>query len=195
MANKDCNFDRQQLIILVISDCPFPFSTQAVLILPMLTRTFAFKSIATFLLLELMLLGGCSDAKSTQSVQKQSETAGKTAETPSINPTQKTPESASTATQIQGKWNPVAFIAPDGQPMDLSQLSEAERNALSWEFTPDGMVKFADRKGQFKLDGSRMSVTNLNTGNVSEYEFSLSETELTIVNTDRATFKLKKGPS
>ena len=161
----------------------------------MLTRTFAFKSIATFLLLELMLLGGCSDAKSTPSVQKPSETAQKTAEKPSTNPTQKTPEPASAATQIYGKWSPVAFIAPDGKPMDLSQLSETERNALSWEFTPDGMVKFADREGQFKLDGNRMSVTNLNTENVSEYEFSLSETELTIVNTEGATFKLTKGKS
>lgn len=165
----------------------------------MLTRTFALKSITTFLLLESILLGGCSDAKSTQSGQKPTEAAQKPAVKSSTksaeNKTESAPTAAQTAAQIYGLWKPVAFITPDGKPMDLSQLSEAERNALSWEFTPEGTVKFADREGQFKIEGSRLSVTNLNTGNVAEYEFSLAETELTIVNTEGATFKLTKGKS
>jgi hypothetical protein len=161
----------------------------------MLTRTFALKSIAAFLLLELMLLGGCSDATPIQSEQKPTEATEKPAVNSSKNSAENHVKPASTTAKIYGKWNPVAFVAPDGKPMDLSQLSEAQRNALSWEFTPEGTVKFADREGRFTIEGSRLSVTNVTTGNVAEYEFNLSETELTIVNSDRATFKLTKGKS
>lgn len=93
---------------------------------------------------------------------------------------------------LYGKWQPIAYIDPNGQQVDLTELPEAEKESLSWEFTQDGYIKLGDIEGNFEVEGDRIIAKNESSGNQKEFEFSVSATELNIISDDGATLKLAR---
>lgn len=112
-------------------------------------------------------------------------------------PTQKQTQGESTEGSheielLYGKWQPIAYIDINGQQVDLTELPDAEKESLSWEFTPDGYIKLGDIEGTFEVEGDRIIAKNESSGNQKEFEFSVSETELNIISDDGATLKLSR---
>jgi len=147
---------------------------------------------------EIVFISGCNSSDS--------DTAKIASETPSsvdsnvfntALPNQKQTQGESTEGSheielLYGKWQPIAYIDPNGQQVDLTELPDEEKESLSWEFTPDGYIKLGEIEGTFEVKSDRIIAKNENSGNQKEFEFSVSETELNIISDDGATLKLSR---
>jgi hypothetical protein len=146
----------------------------------------------------LLLISGCSQSD-TSTAQTPSETPTTPASDSQKNvfsTTQKTEktgtEAGNTIELLYGKWKPIAYIDVNGKETDLTALPDSEKATLSWEFTPEGTVKLGEIEGSFEVQGNQIIAKNESSGNEKRFEFSVSETELTIVSDDGATLKLAR---
>lgn len=154
--------------------------------------------IVSLLLPTFLVISGCS-----QSEKITAQTSSETPNTPAsdsqknvFSPKQKTEktgiESGNNIDLLYGKWKPIAYIDVNGKETDLTALPDSEKATLSWEFTPEGTVKLGEIEGSFEVQGNQIIAKNESSGNEKRFEFSVSETELTIVSDDGATLKLAR---
>lgn len=153
---------------------------------------------ASLLLFSTIWIFGCSqtDATSEKTPSETQSTPDSNVFNNSISTAKQTnPQISTTSTEIEllyGNWNPVAYIDPNGQQTDLTALPEPQQASLSWEFTPEGTVKLGDIQGSFEVEGNQIIAKNESSGNERRFEFSVSDTELTIVSDDGAILKLAR---
>jgi hypothetical protein len=152
--------------------------------------------IFSFLIFSILSISGCQNSDPT-AAKTPSTTQPDQASNPSKNSletakqTDRQPtENGNNIELLYGNWNPVTYIDANGQPTDLTILPDSEKETLSWEFTPDGTVKLGDIEGSFAVEGNQIIAKNESSGNEKRFEFSVSESELTIISNDRATLKL-----
>ncbi|MDY6938370.1 MAG: hypothetical protein SWY16_11950 [Cyanobacteriota bacterium] len=93
---------------------------------------------------------------------------------------------------LYGQWSPSLYIAPDGTSENLSGLPEADKDEFSWEFTPDGRVFSGGEEGMFTVEGDTIAIENVDSGDITQFEFVVSEDELTLASDTNATLKLNR---
>jgi hypothetical protein len=153
---------------------------------------------AGFLLSGGLFISGCSqsDSNATPTPSKiQSAPNSDLSKNPLSTAKQDAPQTSTTSNDIEllyGNWNPIAYIDPNGKQTDLTELPESQQATLRWEFTPEGTVKLGEIEGSFEVEENQIIAKNESSGNEKRFEFSVSETELTIVSDDGATLKLAR---
>lgn len=154
--------------------------------------------IVSLLFSSLLFISGCSQSEkiTAQNPSETPTTPASDLQTNIFSTTQKNEkpetESGNSIELLYGKWKPIAYIDANGQPTDLTALPDSEKATFSWEFTPEGSVKFGDIEGSFEVEGNQIIAKNESSGNEKRFEFSVSDTELTIVSNDGATLKLAR---
>lgn len=143
-------------------------------------------------------LSGCSQSKTneTQTTSPTPTTAESNSPKNVFSSAQATDKSETKSENpielLYGKWKPITYIDANGNATDLTSLPDSEKASLSWEFKPDGTVKLGEIEGTFEVEGDRIIAKNESSGNEKQFQFSVSETELTMVSTDGATLKLAR---
>ncbi|MGB3239662.1 MAG: hypothetical protein WBB29_15300 [Geitlerinemataceae cyanobacterium] len=164
----------------------------------MLKNLLQFPIVASLLFLSTILISGCSQTASIPektSSETQTDPNSNIFNTPISTAKQSDNETLPNRNDIEllyGKWKPIAYIDPNGQQTDLTALPESQQATLSWEFTPEGTVKLGEIEGSFEVEGNQIVAKNESSGNERRFEFSVSETELTIVSDDGAILKLAR---
>ncbi|MDC0834395.1 hypothetical protein POG22_15500 [Geitlerinema sp. CS-897] len=102
-----------------------------------------------------------------------------------------------TPDQLYGRWEVHRFVTPDGEEIDLTDLPPEQRADLSWELTEDGEIRIGNLEGTYRVEGNTIYATNPESGNVTEFEFTVSETELSVVKKDEGggTLQLVRADS
>ncbi|MBO9998765.1 MAG: hypothetical protein J7641_07105 [Cyanobacteria bacterium SID2] len=85
---------------------------------------------------------------------------------------------------LYGRWEVLTFVTPEGEQVDLTELPARQRADLAWELTEDGRIRIGDLEGTFQVEGNTIYATNPESGNITAFEFTVSETELSIVRID-----------
>jgi hypothetical protein len=155
-------------------------------------------TVVSLILFSLIFISGCSrtDSSTTQNSPEKPSAPNSNVFNNSISTAkQADPQTSTTRNDIEllyGNWNPIAYIDANGQETDLTVLPESQKATLRWEFTPAGTVKLGDIEGKFEVEGNQIIAKNESSGNEKRFEFSVSDTELTIVSDDGATLKLSR---
>ncbi|MGC9502717.1 hypothetical protein [Baaleninema sp.] len=92
---------------------------------------------------------------------------------------------------LYGRWEVHTFITPDGETIDLTDLPPEQRADLSWELTEDGEIRIGDLEGTYRVEGNTIYATNPESGNITEFEFTVSETELSVIKKDEGGGRLQ----
>jgi hypothetical protein len=94
---------------------------------------------------------------------------------------------------LLGKWEPIAYVRPDGVEMDLVDLPEAERTDLSWEFGDDGSVQAGSSIGTFEVKDTSFIATNKATGEARTFRYTVTDTNLWVINPAGDVLKLQRA--
>lgn len=92
-----------------------------------------------------------------------------------------------------GKWEPIAYVRPDGVELDLVDLPEAERADLSWEFGDDGSVQAGTSIGTVEVKEPKFIATNKATGEARTFRYTVTDTNLWVINPAGDVLKLKRA--
>jgi hypothetical protein len=93
-----------------------------------------------------------------------------------------------------GKWEPIAYVRPDGVEMGLVDLPQEERADLSWEFGQDGSVKAGSSIGTVEVQDTTFIATNSSTGEARTFRYTVTETNLLVINPAGDVLKLQRTP-
>lgn len=93
-----------------------------------------------------------------------------------------------------GKWEPIAYVRPDGVEMGLVDLPQEERADLSWEFGNDGSVKAGSSIGTVEVQDTTFIATNSSTGEARTFRYTVTETNLLVINPAGDVLKLQRTP-
>lgn len=93
-----------------------------------------------------------------------------------------------------GKWEPIAYVRPDGVEMGLVDLPQEERADLSWEFGKDGSVKAGSSIGTVEVQDTTFIATNSSTGEARTFRYTVTETNLLVINPAGDVLKLQRVP-
>jgi len=123
------------------------------------------------LLIGLPLISGCRTPDTNESSQPVSPP-----------PTRLSPEAADSDPNsiLYGKWKRIAFITPNGEEIEVAGTGPDE--SLIWEFTNDGKLMTSDIY-EYQVAGNKVmtKTRESNSTKKSEFEFTVSDTELVIV--------------
>lgn len=92
-----------------------------------------------------------------------------------------------------GKWEPIAYVRPDGVEMDLVELPEEERADLSWEFGEDGSVKAGSSIGTVEFKDVTFIATNAATGEARTFRYTITDANLFVINPAGDVLKLQRA--
>jgi hypothetical protein len=92
-----------------------------------------------------------------------------------------------------GKWEPIAYVRPDGVEMDLVELPEEERADLSWEFGEDGSVEAGSSIGTVEFKDVTFIATNAATGEARTFRYTITDANLFVINPAGDVLKLQRA--
>ncbi|NJN60376.1 MAG: hypothetical protein HC795_01515 [Coleofasciculaceae cyanobacterium RL_1_1] len=92
-----------------------------------------------------------------------------------------------------GKWEPIAYVRPDGVEMDLVELPKEERADLSWEFGEDGSVEAGSSIGTVEFQDTTFIATNKATGEARTFRYTVTDTNLFVINPAGDVLKLQRA--
>lgn len=123
------------------------------------------------------LVGGCRNpepqADSTSNASEQA-TIGENAQAETSAANEPVPEA------LLGRWEPRSYLTPDGETVDLTELPSEQQQDLAWELTAEGTIRIGNLEGTYTVEGDTIYATNPDSGDVTEFEFSLAEDRLSV---------------
>lgn len=85
-----------------------------------------------------------------------------------------------------GRWSPQSYLTPEGDTVDLTELPADQQQDLAWELTADGTIRIGNLEGTYSVDGNTIYATNPDSGDVTEFEFSVTDDRLSVEKRDDA---------
>ncbi|MGD1903687.1 MAG: hypothetical protein ACFB9N_15765 [Geitlerinemataceae cyanobacterium] len=92
-----------------------------------------------------------------------------------------------------GKWEPIAYVRPDGVKTDLVEIPEPEREELSWEFGEDGSVRTGLSEGTFEVEDVTFTATNAESGEARTFRYTVTDSQLLVINPAGDVLELKRA--